>query len=515
MPQPPNLLLITTDQQRWDSLSLYGRGGYRTPVLDRLGAEGRVFDRAYCSSPLCTPTRVSLLTGMYPSRHGAFTIGTPHVPALEGPTLPRLLKHAGYHSAIIGKTHFVARALEQNHVAGRFDAACDDPDPDPSFWRDFDGPYVGFDFVRHCAVHTNDRLPEAHYRAWLDERGVNLDDRHQDRDLAERKDGVPRLGRWDVPLEYHQTEWITSETLDYLRRRQETRQPWFCWTSFQDPHPPYVCPEPYFGDADVSGMDLGGWIEGEFDDKPPFYRRLLEGEYWSDEHRMFCQPGGNVPNASLYDHVADPKTAIRAYVGMCSMIDDHVGRIVEGLDELGCRETTLRGFTSDHGDYLGRHGFGGEGLPPYDDCQRVPFVVNWPAGMADAPRGRSEAPVSVVDSPATFLEAAGLEQGVGMQGVSQLPVLTGERERARDWVLVEFEPTHEVAQRSFVCGDYKLVIYRDAEYGELYNLREDPDQLTNLWDHESVAPLRARLMHRLARADVQREGRLPPRVSHA
>ncbi|MBD3240317.1 MAG: sulfatase-like hydrolase/transferase, partial [Chitinivibrionales bacterium] len=162
----PNILVITTDQQRWDALSLWGTPGYRTPNIDGLAADGVCFGRSYCPSPVCTPARVSMITGQYSTRHGAYTIGMSPVPALEGPTLGSILGRAGYRTAIIGKTHFVARKIEDQHVAG---VALDSPCPESEFWRTFDGPYCGFHHVRHHRHHNAAGIPNAHYRVWLED----------------------------------------------------------------------------------------------------------------------------------------------------------------------------------------------------------------------------------------------------------------------------------------------------------------------------------------------------------
>ena len=144
-----------------------GTPGYHTPFLDELAADGIPYDRAYCPAPVCTPARISMITGQYPSRHGAYQIGMAPVPALEGPTLAGELSRGGYATACIGKTHFVARQLEDSHIAGTAE------NPPEAFWDTFDGPYCGFEFLRHNAGHACNQPPNAHYRAWLKRRGTS------------------------------------------------------------------------------------------------------------------------------------------------------------------------------------------------------------------------------------------------------------------------------------------------------------------------------------------------------
>ena len=156
----PNILFITTDQQRFDHLGLKGLQAIDTPYLDRLGREGVHFDRAYCPSPVCTPTRVSLLTGRYPSSHLAYTIGVTPDP-FPGPTLPEVLGRAGYVTALFGKTHFVRREDEARQMAGGVE-------PDAAFFRQWRGPYLGFQTFEGSTGHTINNIPAMHYRTFLD-----------------------------------------------------------------------------------------------------------------------------------------------------------------------------------------------------------------------------------------------------------------------------------------------------------------------------------------------------------
>jgi uncharacterized sulfatase len=537
----PNILLITTDQQRWDALSLLGTPGYRTPNLDRLAREGMSFGRCYTSSPVCTPARVSFITGEYPTRHGAYSIGMRPVAALDGPTLPRLLAGAGYDTAVIGKTHFVARHLEHRHIAGRdLDRA---EEPDDAFWEGFDGPYLGFGFVRHCGGHTNDRPPAAHYRRWLRARGADIDDRHRiphggarhslaDRPLtaAQRaqNERLPWEGRWDLDPGLTQNAWIADEVVGWLDRRGG--RPWFCMANFQDPHPPFVCPEPYFSAVDMRGVGLGDPSPTHFRDRPPFYRQYLEGGRWWEpdawhdgDAGMSFSDGILLPATAPYQVVADPASAIRAYLGMMAMVDDYVGRILDALASRGAAENTLVLFTSDHGEFLGRHGLWWKGLPAFDDSQRVPGLMRWPAAQRRA-LGPTRAMASIIDLMPTALDAAGIAPPVGMQGVSQLPVLRGEVEGVRDAVLIDNLATYnqqpgrryrDMHQQTLVTEEWKIVCYRHADYGELYDLAADPDQRRNRWDDAEVGGRRGRMLLKLAQESMRSAGVMPERVAMA
>lgn len=529
----PNILIITTDQQRWDALSLWGSPGYRTPNIDRIGADGVVFDRAYSPSPVCTPARISMITGQYSTRHGSWTIGMVPVPALEGPTIGSLLGAAGYHTAIIGKTHFVARSIEDQHVAGvPLDSEC----PGSNFWSAFDGPYCGFEFVRHHRHHNTSGVPNAHYRAWLERKGLNLDDVH-----AAGRPYKGFAGPWTgMKPEWTQNAWITEETTEYLDRIAGDGRPWCVMANYQDPHYPMVCPEPYYSDVDMSDVDLGGVSEGEFDDKPPFYKRFIEGQGWSDpDGRQFAEEF-NVPDTRLYDFFSAPE-AIRAYIGMCNMVDDYVGGLLTYLEQSGRLDNTLVIYTADHGDMLGRHGMWYKGLPAYDDQQRIPALAMWRAGAARGGVSRREtssysgsangatarrAPpaaaanhtrshFSLVDILPTALDAAGLDPVPYVQGVSQLPVITGRAESVRDWALVDHVASTRIRQQTFVHDEWKLVCYNHADYGELYNLAVDPDQMENLWNDPSAGDRKSAMLLRLAQASMDTVGVLPRRINHA
>ncbi len=504
----PNILWITTDQQRWDALSYWGTAGYRTPNLDRLAANGVLPRNAYCPSPVCTPARVSMITGLYPPRHGAYQIGMSPVPALEHNTVAHLLSRAGYRTACIGKTHWVARNLEARHIAGDIDG----PEPDASFWDTFDGPYCGFEFLRHNAGHTCNQPPDGHYRSWLRRRGKQLDGLHWPAKPPDAA-GVDS-GRWDIDETDTSTAWITEEGLRWIGTRIERSEPWFCMLNYQDPHAPYVCPDPWYSDVDMGGVSLPALREGEMDSKPAFYRSFIEhGRYLDDS-------GGSLADdqkiASLFpgSFPADQHRAHQGYRAMVSMLDAYIGRVLAKLEQNGQIENTLIIFTSDHGDFLGNHGVYEKGVFAYDDCQRVPAILHWPVAQG-ARRGVLDAAFNHVDMLPTSLEAAGIEIPQGVQGHSLLPALRGEPDKVPDWALVDFYVSSKLHQQTLVHGDWKLVVYRDQDWGELYNLADDPRQYENHFDNARYDAIRRTMIHRLVQVNMRVSGKPGVRSAYA
>jgi len=493
----PNILLITTDQQRHDHMGVGGLAAVPTPNLDRLGTEGVHFARAYAPSPLCTPARVSLLTGRYPSLHGAYSVGV-SVHPFPRPTIADMFSAAGYETALLGKTHFVAREDEASHVTGQ-------PEPAPEAFREFHGPYVGFQHVQTCGGHTINTIPDMHYRVFLEDAGVDY------------RPWFPRFGPdydhhycgpWNLPAQYHDTAWVGGMTEAWIRQHADGA-PWFCWSSFQDPHEPFACPEPWFSRVEIGGLEpYEGVRPGEFDNKPAFYRQAAAGD-WS-----MYDDGCGVP-CSFYTPERDERavTALAATLGMVAFIDDRVGAILRALEQTGQADNTLVVFTGDHGEMHGHHGFWGKGLTAYEDCQRVPLLV-WGPGLVER-QGTTQALANLIDLPRTFLSLAEIEISLGMQGVDLAPLLRGQADRVQDFTVVECQPTRKVYQQTLITERYKLILYRDTNEAELYDLEEDPDQYENLWRRPGYESLKSELLQLFARAGMKREGRIQPRIAFA
>lgn len=506
MPRP-NILLITSDQQHYDTLGVTNPR-IRTPALDRLAREGVRLDRAYCNNPVCSPSRATIITGLYPAWHGCWTIGV-KLPE-DVPTVGEIFRAHGYRSILIGKAHFQPLRSEP----GSESLECQPTLRDLEFWRAFHGPWYGFDHVETARMHAFESHAGQHYALWLEEKGLrNWRDYFQPWPRREdNKYRGPQYTRgmmtWDLPEELHHSHWVGERTVAQIERAVREEKPFFLWASFFDPHPPYAVPEPWASMYDMEDMEPGRFVPGEMDDMPPHYRKTQEAD---PDFSMYCEPGGQGLHG-FHSHLhteEELRRSIACYYGMISLLDYNVGRILDALSSLGIAEETLVLFTTDHGHFLGQHGLIAKGAFHYEDMLRIPMLARWPGRI---PAGQvCDALQCQVDLPVTFLEACGIEVPGWMQGVSQLAVWQGRRQSARDHVLVEnrHNPT-TVHLRTLITERYKITVYRDASYGELFDLQEDPGELRNRWDDPAYSEVKAQLLLKFVQAEIQRE---PTRMS--
>lgn len=506
MPAPqPSFLFITTDQHRADCLGCYGNPVVRTPHLDRLAAEGVRLTRAYVQNPLCMPSRATLLTGRYPRAHRVWCNGVA-LPASETP-LPAVLGAAGYRTACVGKMHFTPYGAEAR--PGYFDAhrtweACD--------LGDWTGPYYGFDYVQLTIGHCS--ATAGHYGRWLGRHFPEAQRAYlQDARLGERPpSGAPQTWVSTLPVEAHPSVWIADRCLEWLERlrRESPDRPFFLWASFPDPHHPFRPPGPYarlYRDAPVP---MPRRRPGELDDKPPLFRRYFDGLTRGAERHEGA--GIDWPGALTEDQLRD---IIRFTYGMITLVDDNVGRLLDGLEAMGLAERTVVCFASDHGELLGDHGLICKGPFHYEGLLRVPMIWRFPDRF---PSGRvSDALVGLVDFAPTVLDLAGLEILPEMQGWSLARLLLGETDEHREGVLTEFQSGYRpwLNLKTWRTADWKLTYYAGQPFGELYDLRRDPDEFVNLYHSPDHQEVRAALIERLLTELVLTEPRTPPMECHA
>lgn len=490
----PNILLITSDQQHWSALGALNPR-ISTPALDRLAREGTRFDRAYCPSPVCSPSRSSIITGMYPSTHGCWTIGVKL--AEDVPTVGERFQEHGYHTSLIGKAHFqpLASTPEQTSLE------CQPILRDLEFWRGFSGPWYGFEHVEVARMHADEAHAGQHYGLWMEEKGfTNWRDYFQTDPPAR---GTPtREHAWDLPEEYHYSTWTAERTIAGIERAVAEGTPFLSWASFHDPHPPYLVPEPWASMYDPADMEPGTLVPGELDAMPRHHRLTQEEtpDFSAWRETRFSNHGfrsHRVKEAQLRKDMA-------IYYGMTSFMDQQIGRILDSLDRLGIADNTIVVFTTDHGHFLGQHGLFHKGAFHYEDLIRLPFLVRAPGQVPEGTE--SEAIQSLVDLAPTFLEVAGIPVPGIMQGVSQWDVWRGQAESAREWALVEnrHQPTR-LNLRTLVTDRYKVTVYRGSDYGELFDLHEDPGETCNRWADPVYAEPKSAMLLRFLQAEMERE----------
>ena len=502
----PNILLITSDQQHRSTLGTVN-DRIRTPALDRLCNEGVRFDRAYCPNPTCTPTRASIITGMYPSQHGAWSLGTKLYE--DVPTFTQMLMQSGYTTGLVGKAHF--QPLKSVYGMESIEAMPNWRDLD--FWRKFRGPWYGFENVEISRMHGSECLVGGHYAIWMEENGfANWADHFekwpQDPEFAKRL----RANRhWALPEEFHYTRWTGERTIAQLDRAAQDERPFFLWASFHDPHPPYIVPEPWASMYDPADMVPGKLTAGEHDRNPIHFGKTQEDDpdWWREAARGEAIHGGK---SHLRDE-GELRKDMAVYYGMVSFMDQQIGRILDRLDEQGLADNTIVVFTTDHGHFLGQHGLIAKAIHHYEDVMRLPFIVRYPGKV---PAGKtSEAIQNLVDLAPTFLSAAGLEKTGLMPGVDQMPAWCGA-DPVRTWSVSEnHHGTEHFHMRSYVNQRYKITVYRDGTDGELFDLEKDPGEVNNLWHDPQAGSLKCELLHEFMQATLQSEQTRMPRIAGA
>jgi arylsulfatase len=471
----PNILLICTDQQRFDALGAYGNPHIATPNLDRLAADGVLFENCYVQNPVCAPSRASLMTGRYVAAHGLHANGVDIAPDSE--MFTKLLADDGYDCGLVGKFHLGAC------FAGRSEPRLDD----------------GFRVFRWA----HDPYPgssENAYHRWLRAAHPDL--------YAQACAGE---AGWDtLPTEAHYSRWIGDETIDFLASARQDGKPFFFVANFFDPHHGFGAPPEYRARYDAAALPPPVAADGELESKPPVFTEASKRSY-----------AGHARGFAEYtdDELAEVRAA---YYAMVTLVDDEVGRILDALEAEGLADDTVVVFTSDHGEMLGDHQLMLKGPFHYDCAVRVPLIVRWPGRFAPARRAEL---VQWVDLGPTFLDLAGLAPSPRHQGASLRGLLTGEDTTWRDWALCQYRdsghaydpPVHVTMLRH---DRWKLVVHhggpasRRERTGELYDLAADPDELVNRWADPAHRDVRIGLQELLIDVLVATEDRSRPRLAH-
>lgn len=503
-----NFLLITSDQHHWMTLG-YNDPTVKTPNLDRLARKGMLLDRAYASNPTCTPSRASIITGQMPSQHGAYVLGT-KTPE-EVVTFAEVFSANDYETALVGKAHF-------QPVKGSDEFPSIEAYPtlqNLEFWEKMNEPFYGFDHIELARNHGDEPHIGQHYLIWIQEKlkkeGRNPDEWKQwfRKPTGENK---AQHGEWNMPEAYHMNTWIAERSNLLLEKYAREGKHFILWSSFFDPHPPYLVPGKWANMYDPEKIKLPEVAENDLKDMPEIYQMTQEkgadfskykdSEMWSAGLNYQQQP----------DEVK--KQNIALYYGMISMMDHYIGKILDKLEELGLDKNTVIVYTTDHGHLFGQHNLLEKGPFLFEDLVKVPFIASCPGLIPE--NTRSNDLFSLIDLAPTFLELAGMDVPLTMTGMSQSTMWQGQKKAKRDFVIVEnHQQPYSLYQKQLITDRYKITVYMNSTNGELFDLQNDPHENTNLWNDKAWQEIKNQLILKLVQSTMKEEPLKMPRTGDA
>ncbi len=432
MNRKPNILFITSDQQRRDSLPCYGADFMQTPALDRLAQEGQVYEQAYSASPVCQPVRASFMTGQYPSLTGVGANVKWIKP--DSPTIAKEFTKAGWNTAAIGKMHFypwdASEGFSQRVIA-----------------EDKRHIYLSDDWTKHLERHGYQRFHPSQIEEY-------------------RRTGCS----FSSPLseKLHVDGFIGDQAVNWID--STPREPFFCWVSFNSPHDPYDPPESFANMYDHADIPIPVGSRDDLKGQPDFLIKNLD--LW-ENNPLF---------RASFDEISLERALEwrRKYFATISFLDKQVGKILDALERKGILNDTIIVYSSDHGDLLGDHG-----LPFksnfYEGSVGVPLIIRGP-GIKSGSRVSDR--ISWIDLHAAFFSAAGLDQPEYAQGIDFTSLWSNPNAFLCETAYSELDEA-VMLQR----GRYKLA--RAVEGGgSLFDTKTDPEERINLYDNPDYAEIR-------------------------
>ena len=453
----PNILLLMTDQQRWDAMGCSG-DWVQTPNLDRIANEGVLFTNCVTTSPVCIPTRLSLATGLYPHNTGVWNNMNHTMPA-ETPTWMQAVRDAGYRTSLFGKTHLHPHNGDLRER------------------EDLMNTY-GLDDVNEIGGPRASAKVLSHMTADWEKKG--LWDAYQ-ADYRERFSTKPHLVRPStLGFENYADVYVGQQAKQYLQN-YDRQEPWCCWVSFGGPHEPWDTPEPYASMYNPEEM-------------PPAVPRPATEE----------RPRGHLDQLmQRVNPTFEPGEIgrLRAnYAGNITLIDDQIGEILDTIAARGELENTVIVHTSDHGEMNGDYGliYKSNFL---NGAVRIPLLVRTP----DATNAGSicDSPTEWIDIGPTLVEMVGGELAHRQFGKSLCPVLSDPETTHRDFAISEIQGEVMLLNR-----EWKAALNKDGEVYLLFDVQNDPNETNNLAGKPEVADvetaLRLQILERLMQTQLEK-----------
>ena len=447
MDRRPNVLFLMTDQHNAGSMGVAGHPNVRTPTMDWIASQGVRFTRAYCNNPICSPSRISFVTGQYVHTHRIVGNNNFELDDVNPDTLGAVFRRHGYQTAQIGKAHMV----------GKWDSEA-------------------YEHIRYCDLCDAVRRDPTghHYFSYLMEQG--LADMYEDGTLPRDHEAVRKhCAIAQLPYEHTIEHWTGEETIRFLEDR-DTRRPFFVHMSFERPHPHWMPAADHAGMYDPDDIQLGpdavDWWENRWAGRPEFITRSV-----TNRMRAFDERG--------------LKKALAYHFALVSVIDMEMGRVIDWLREHGELENTIIVYSADHGDFAGDHGICDKNIGIYESIHRIPFLLCYPGSPKAAVR---DAIIESVDLFPTLCELADVPAPDGMDGRSVVPEAEGEGQ-GRDFAICEWDfPPPQRRVNAIRTDRYRLVFYSHELGGELYDHQTDPYEMANRWDDPDYRDIRLMLL---------------------
>jgi arylsulfatase len=458
MADPPNIVFVLTDQQRFDTINALGAGFVDTPNLDRLANEGVAFTNCHVTAPSCAPSRASLFTGLYPHTTGIYRNGD----EWRHSWIERL-SAAGYYCVNVGKMHT----------------------------QPYETP-MGFD--ERYVVENKDRYLSDRY--YFDEWDKALQARglvKQQRELyRQRDDYEERMGAftWDLPEDTQADVFVGELASWWIEEKPAQEDPLFLQVGFPGPHPPYD-PTPEYAEEYLDrDLPLPEIREDDLENQPPPLQALREHNNEVDHDSV------------VHDRNPDESQLHRQhafYLANVAMIDEQVGILLDRLETNGYLDDAVVVFASDHGEMLNNHGHI-QKWTMYDEVTRVPAVV-WASDPDRFETGERDGLCQLHDLGPTVLDLADVEVPEWMQAESLVPALRSDDWSGRETVFAEQSRDAILQETAFMTmvrtERWKLVHFLDEPYGQLFDLEADPGEFENLWDDPDCADIKQELLAEL------------------
>ncbi len=483
MSQRPNIIFIQNDHQAYYRWGWDGGPKPMRPNFDRLAAEGAAFTKAYCATPLCGPTRRTMLTGLYAHTHGQYHNYTD--PEYTHEVYLQTLKDAGYRSYYFGKWHAGPGAAKEHGAEGFSYTDYSNPYTKPEY-KEYLERYQLPQAVHHIEGYYD--IPEISTRGDWAKCAVGVDYQCEANWCGEHAIGVTT-----TPKETHESFFLATLACEQLEKlaAEKSGQPFSLRLDFWGPHQPHFPTQEFLDLYKDFEIEPYGSYASDLQGKPSTYFRERSSPFGKDDNLV-------IPSPVKWEEWQE---IVRYCFAHITMVDAAGGMVLDKLRELGLDKNTIIVWTTDHGDALASHGgHFDKGSFLSEEVMRIPFAMKWD-GVIPAGQVRDEF-ICTVDFPVTLLDAAGLSYTKNpVHGRSLLPLVCGKSTGWREDLMCE---THghgygqDLQSRLLVYRNWKYVATMGEKH-ELYDLENDPFELKNLIDDPQYSAVLEDMRARLKR----------------